>query len=742
METITTYENSNTHAYTRLDFLNRVCPRGLAVSSIGIKVEGLEKGNESLSSKMAELEKEIEAALSKITHLEREGEAALRKIVAVKKKKHAALIKIYKLEKEKERTVNKVALLEKEKERTVNKIALLEKEVNAAFCKIAMLEMEKQDTSSKIEQLEKEKEDTAKKIAFLEKELETKEEKFGKYMNAQLQKEEELRTKFEDFKKHTNAEHQIEKDAAMSKIAMLEMEQQAASSKIEELQKEKEDAAKKIAFFEKELETKEEKIGKYMNTQLQKEEELRTKFEDYKKHTNAEHKIEKDAAMSKIAMLETEQQAASSKIEELEKEKEDTAKKIAFFEKELETKEEKIGKYMNAPLQKEEELRTKFEDYKKHTNAEHKIEKDAAMSKIAMLEKELETKEVRAYKQAIRALREIQVEDKEPKEKVKELTKTMQKLTEERQYWETLVKQLKGKESETTELVEARKKMISVLSELNYDDVDIGIKKFGAIDSCPFRTACKQRFSHQVAEEKATELCSIWQANVENPKWNPFKTVILTGEVQAETIDQEDKHLQQLRKEWGYEVYLAVVIALKEIKEYNMKERTMTHQLWNFEEGRKATLEEAICLMEEKLMEAKIKDTGFVKVDELKPGTEGINLIVKVLNTDVVVDKSEEQQSLPSYHYSPFRTTRVAESLVGDETGTIILTTRNEQVDLMTPGNILLLYGAKIQIYRGFLRLAVENKMQIKVAEPMEFDVDDDEDCNLSLAEYDAIRKY
>lgn len=74
-------------------------------------------------------------------------------------------------------------------------------------------------------------------------------------------------------------------------------------------------------------------------------------------------------------------------------------------------------------------------------------------------------------------------------------------------------------------------------------------------------------------------------------------------------------------------------------------------------------------------------------MDELKPGTEGINLIVKVLNTDVVVDKSEEQQSLPSYHYSPFRITRVAESLVGDETGTIILTTRNEQ------GNVIFFFS-------------------------------------------------
>ncbi|KAH0719298.1 hypothetical protein KY285_015329 [Solanum tuberosum] len=496
---------------------------------------------------MAELEKEIEAALSKITHLEREGEAALRKIVAVKKKKQAALIKIYKLE--------------KEKERTVNKVALLEKEGKAALCNIAMLEMEKQDTSSTIEQLEEEKEDAAKKIAFLEKELETKEEKFGKYVNAQLQKVEELRTKFEDFKKHTNAECKIEKDTAMSKIVMLETEQQAASSKIEELEKEKEDAAKKIAFLEKELDTKEETFGKYMNAQLQ-EKELRTKFEDFKKHTNVERKIEKDAAMRKIAMLETEQQAASSKIEELEKEKEDTAKKT-FLEKEQETKEEKTEKYMNAQLQKEEELRTKFEDYKRHTNAEHKIEKDAAINKIAVLEKELETKEVRAYKQAIRALREIQVEDEEAKEKVKELTITMQKLTEERHYWETLAK--KDKELETAELVESQKEITRVLTVL--------------YSSIPGKTS----------------------------------------------------------------------------------------KLWNIKQDRKATLSEAIGFLGKKLEESKIKDT----------------------------------------------------------------------VDLMEPGSILLLYGAKIQMYRGSMRVAVEHRAQIIIAEPVEFVVK--EDCNMSLIKYELV---
>ncbi|KAM3251399.1 hypothetical protein P3L10_005469 [Capsicum annuum] len=139
----------------------------------------------------------------------------------------------------------------------------------------------------------------------------------------------------------------------------------------------------------------------------------------------------------------------------------------------------------------------------------------------------------------------------------------------------------------------------------------------------------------------------------------------------------------------------------------------------------------------------------FVKVDQLMPGTEGRNLIVKVLNTDVVVDKSQntEQQSY-LYSYSQLRITRVAESVVGDETGTIIFTARHEQaklwichvVDLMEPGNILLIYGAKIQMYRGFMRLAVDHRAQIIIAEPVEFVVN--EDCSKSLVEYEVIPKY
>ncbi|KAM3284994.1 putative protein like [Capsicum chacoense] len=145
---------------------------------------------------------------------------------------------------------------------------------------------------------------------------------------------------------------------------------------------------------------------------------------------------------------------------------------------------------------------------------------------------------------------------------------------------------------------------------------------------------------------------------------------------------------------------------------------------------------------EDMLVGVGLEFEGFVKVDQLKPRSEGFNLIVKVLNTNVVIDKNQNtrHQSLPSYRYyqgEKVEIARVAESLVGDETGTIIFTARNEQVDLMEPGSILLLYGAKIQLYRGFMRLAVENWAHIKIVEPVEFVVD--EDRNVSLVEYEKL---
>nr|CAD1831414.1 unnamed protein product [Ananas comosus var. bracteatus] len=64
----------------------------------------------------------------------------------------------------------------------------------------------------------------------------------------------------------------------------------------------------------------------------------------------------------------------------------------------------------------------------------------------------------------------------------------------------------------------------------------------------------------------------------------------------------------------------------------------------------------------------------FTKVDQLKPGTSGHTLTVKVVSSETVLHKG---RAVPSS--ANLRRTRIAERLVGDETGAIVFTARNEQ---------------------------------------------------------------
>lgn len=62
----------------------------------------------------------------------------------------------------------------------------------------------------------------------------------------------------------------------------------------------------------------------------------------------------------------------------------------------------------------------------------------------------------------------------------------------------------------------------------------------------------------------------------------------------------------------------------------------------------------------------------FTKVDQLRPGTSGHTLTVKVVNTKMVLQKGRPDGPQA-------RQMRIAECLVGDETGMIIFTARNDQ---------------------------------------------------------------
>ncbi|KAM7498669.1 hypothetical protein LguiA_023083 [Lonicera macranthoides] len=120
----------------------------------------------------------------------------------------------------------------------------------------------------------------------------------------------------------------------------------------------------------------------------------------------------------------------------------------------------------------------------------------------------------------------------------------------------------------------------------------------------------------------------------------------------------------------------------------------------------------------------------FTKIDNLKPGTNGHTLTVKVLSSDTVLQKGRS--------VSPhLRNTCIAECLVGDETGTILFTARNDQVDLMKPGASVIIRNAKIDMFKDCMRLAVDKWGRIEITEPVTFEVK--EDNNLSLVEYELV---
>ncbi len=131
-----------------------------------------------------------------------------------------------------------------------------------------------------------------------------------------------------------------------------------------------------------------------------------------------------------------------------------------------------------------------------------------------------------------------------------------------------------------------------------------------------------------------------------------------------------------------------------------------------------------------------------VTVDQLKPGTHGHNLVLKVVNSHVVEEKTRTDGSK----------IKIAECLVGDSTGCIILTARNgtslsyckfncffsEQIEKCQQGRTVTVRNSKIDMFKGFMRLAVDRWGKIEVNnEPAKFEVNTTN--NLSQVEYELV---
>ncbi|RHN75995.1 putative XS domain-containing protein [Medicago truncatula] len=232
--------------------------------------------------------------------------------------------------------------------------------------------------------------------------------------------------------------------------------------------------------------------------------------------------------------------------------------------------------------------RTKLYFEKKHK------EKEKLHKKIHDLERGLDAKqalelEIEQLKGAFQVMNHIGETDPDEKKKLEAIRMELQEKEEELENVEDLQQTLVVQERKTNdELQDARKKLISWIGcPKNTAQVIISVKRMGEVDIKPFLEAAKRKISDEMNEKAATkrklseagkmkaiEWCSKWDDCVKDPSWHPFKVVT--------------------DKEGNSKVHDAVATALKELNEYNPSGRYPVPELWNFKEGRKASLKEGV----------------------------------------------------------------------------------------------------------------------------------------------------
>nr|CAB3476292.1 unnamed protein product [Digitaria exilis] len=144
------------------------------------------------------------------------------------------------------------------------------------------------------------------------------------------------------------------------------------------------------------------------------------------------------------------------------------------------------------------------------------------------------------------------------------------------------------------ELQETRQQLIKCFESMMINDCAVvGIKKMGQFDEKPFHYACKRKHRDDDPEGKSARLLSSWQEELNNISWNPFITSLVDGEVKA-IVNEDDPKLRQLCTEYGDNVCNAVKVTLRELNEYSPQGRHAVNELWNFKEGRKATIGEVV----------------------------------------------------------------------------------------------------------------------------------------------------
>ena len=119
---------------------------------------------------------------------------------------------------------------------------------------------------------------------------------------------------------------------------------------------------------------------------------------------------------------------------------------------------------------------------------------------------------------------------------------------------------------------------------------------------------------------------------------------------------------------------------------------------------------------------------GFVKVEKLTPRMRGVNIIVKA------VSKSEARTVSEGAH-------TVVDALVGDETGSVILTLWDDSISQIEEGDTAKITNGYVNLFRGNMRLNIGRYGNMEVLEESPIDEVNTEN-NLSEKEYEQERRY
>jgi len=123
-------------------------------------------------------------------------------------------------------------------------------------------------------------------------------------------------------------------------------------------------------------------------------------------------------------------------------------------------------------------------------------------------------------------------------------------------------------------------------------------------------------------------------------------------------------------------------------------------------------------------------ESELVKIEELTPNSRGVNVVVKVVSKG----EARDVMGRGGQH-------RVADALVGDETGCIYLTLWDENIDQINEEETINITNGYVNLFRGNMRLNIGRYGSFKVLEESTIEEVNTEN-NLSQKRYEQRRHF